>query len=63
MGVIKAIKLSGSEVSAYIQLPVGVHTIADKKYTVSERIFNAGTDNEYSTTVIDLIEPITSASE
>lgn len=35
MGVVKAIKLTNI-VSAYIQLPVGVHIIADKKYTVEE---------------------------
>lgn len=59
MGVIKALKLTQGEVSAYIQLPVGVHTIGDKKYTVSERIQNEGLENEWRTTVIDLIEPVT----
>lgn len=58
MGSIKAIKLT-SEVSAYIQLPAGVHVIGDKKYTVSEKIENEGLDNEWRTTVIDLIEPAT----
>lgn len=47
-------------VSAYIQLPAGVHTIGDKKYTVSEFTQNPGTENEYITTVIDLIEPANS---
>lgn len=57
----KNIKLNTeSTVSAYIQLPAGVHVIGDKKYTVSNFIQNQGTDNEYETTVIDLIEPATS---
>ncbi len=60
MGSVKAIKLT-SNVSAWIQLPVGVHTIADKRYTVSEKIENEGLDNEWRTTVIDLIEPVTPA--
>jgi len=58
MGAVRAIKLK-SNVSAYIQLPVGVHTIADKKYTVSEQVENEGLENEWRTTVIDLIEPAT----
>jgi hypothetical protein len=57
MGNIKAIKLE-STVNAYVQLPVGVHTIGDKKYTVSEKIENEGLENEWRTTVIDLIEPV-----
>jgi len=56
----KNIKLSvGGNVSGYIQLPAGVHTIGDKKYTVSDYVENEGTENEYRTTKIDLIEPIT----
>ena len=58
MGVIKAIKLS-STVSGYIQLPVGVHTIADKIYTVTEKIENQGAENEWKTTVIETIVPVT----
>jgi len=50
-----------STVSAYIQLPVGVHEIGDKRYTVSERVENEGLENEYRTTVIDTIEPLTAA--
>lgn len=61
MGSIKAIKLE-SAVSAYIQLPAGVHTIGDKRYTVSEKIENEGLENEWRTTVIDLIEPVTPES-
>lgn len=57
MGQIKAIKLA-STVNAYIQLPAGVHTIGDKRYTVSEKIENQGMENEWKTTVIDLIEPV-----
>lgn len=63
MGTIKAIKLSQGEVNAYLQLPAGVHIIADKKYTVSERVYNQGMENEWKTTVIDLIEPTTPAAE
>lgn len=63
MGVIKAIKLSQGEVNAYLQLPAGVHTIADKKYTVSERVYNQGMENEWKTTVIDLIEPVATVEE
>lgn len=60
----KNIKLNTeSTVSAYIQLPAGVHTIGDKRYTVSEFTQNPGTDNEYITTVIDLIEPATSEAQ
>lgn len=50
---------SDATISAYIQLPAGVWTIGDKKYTVSDFTQNAGTENEYTTTVIDLIEPAT----
>ena len=57
MGTISAIKLSIG-VSAYIQLPVGVHTIDDKIYTVEEKIENQGTDNEYHTSQIISIVPI-----
>lgn len=60
----KNIELSTqTTVSAYIQLPAGVHTIGDKKYTVSEFTQNPGTDNEYITTVIDLIEPVTGETQ
>lgn len=55
----KNIELSATPVSAYIQLPVGVHIIGDKKYTVSEVVKNEGQECEYKTTVIDLIEPAT----
>jgi hypothetical protein len=51
---------SDTTIPAYIQLPAGVWTIGDKKYTVSEFTQNPGTGNEYMTTVIDLIEPATS---
>jgi len=54
---------SDATISAYIQLPAGVWTIGDKKYTVSEFTQNQGTDNEYTTTVIDLIEPATSETQ
>lgn len=57
MGSIKAVRLT-SNVSAYIQLPAGVHVIGDKKYTVSEKVENEGMEHEYRTTVIDLIEPV-----
>lgn len=60
MGSIKAIKLTASPINAWLQLPVGVHTIADKVYTVSEKIENAGQENEWKTTVIDSIVPIDS---
>jgi len=60
----KNIELStATTVSAYIQLPAGVHTIGDKKYTVSELIQNEGTQSEYITTVIDLIEPLTAETQ
>lgn len=61
MGSIKAIKLTATPVNAWLQLPVGVHTIGDKIYTVSEKIENAGKENEWKTTVIDSIVPIDSA--
>lgn len=60
MGSIKAIKLTATPVNAWLQLPVGVHTIGDKIYTVSEKIENAGQENEWKTTVIDSIVPIDS---
>jgi hypothetical protein len=50
---------SENTISAYIQLPVGVWVIGDKKYTVSEYIEGEGTDYEYRTTKIDLIEDAT----
>jgi hypothetical protein len=46
-------------ISAYIQLPAGVHVIGGKKYTVSEFTQNEGADNAYTTTVIDSIEDAT----
>lgn len=58
MGSIKAIKLTATPINAWLQLPVGVHTIGDKIYTVSEKIENAGQENEWKTTVIDSIVPI-----
>lgn len=61
MGSIKAIKLTATPINAWLQLPVGVHTIGDKIYTVSEKIENAGQENEWKTTVIDSIVPIDSA--
>lgn len=54
----KNIKLNvAPTISAYVQLPAGVHVIGGKKYTVSEFTQNPGTDNEYVTTVIDSIVP------
>lgn len=50
-------------IPAYIQLPAGVWTIGDKKYTVSEFTQNEGSPNAYTTTVIDLIESATSTTE
>lgn len=50
-------------IGGYIQLPAGSWIIGDKKYTVSEFTQNPGTDNEYITTVIDLIEPATSEAK
>lgn len=58
MGSIKAIKLTATPINAWLQLPVGVHTIGDKVYTVSEKIENAGKENEWKTTVIDSIVPV-----
>lgn len=64
MGTIKAktIKLSDPRPSAFIDLPPGVHTIGDKKYTVIEIIENPGEECEYKRNVIDLMEPITPAA-
>lgn len=56
MGAIKGIKLSMG-VSAYIQLPAGVHTIDDKIYTVVEKVENEGTENEWRITEIESIVP------
>jgi len=50
---------SDTTIPAYIQLPAGVWTIGDKKYTVSDFTQNEGTDHAYTTTVIDLIEQAT----
>lgn len=61
MGSIKAVKLSATPINAWLQLPVGVHTIGDKIYTVSEKIENAGKENEWKTTVIDSIVPVSGA--
>lgn len=58
--LMSAVEMS-SEVSAYVELPVGVHIIADKKYTVVEVIENQGQDNEWKRNVIELIEPATPA--
>lgn len=55
--------LLNSNVSAFIELPIGVHTIADKKYTVVEAIREEGTDNEYRYNVIELIEPATAEAQ
>lgn len=61
MGSHKAIKLT-NVVSAYIELPVGVHIIADKKYTVEE-VENPDQWEGAPATVnsIVLIEPATAA--
>lgn len=48
------------EVGAYIELPVGVHTIGGKLYTVVEIIENEGLENEYRTNVIESMVPVTS---
>jgi len=61
MGKIKAIKLE-STVSAYIELPVGVHTIADKIYTISQVIKNQGTEEEYKCNVIESIVPVSNGN-
>lgn len=57
MGQITALKLE-STVSAYIELPVGVHTIADKIYTVTEVVEYPGTEKEYIHNVIESIVPV-----
>lgn len=57
------LRLRANEVSAYIELPVGVHAIGDKKYTVVETVDQEGTPNEYRRNVIELIEPAAGAAE
>lgn len=47
--------------SAYMELPVGVHTIGDKIYTVVEVIKNEGMEDEYKCNEIVSIEPIVAA--
>lgn len=47
-----------SGVSAYIELPVGVHTIEDKVYTVVETVYNEGTDDEWIVNEIETIEDV-----
>ena len=51
----KALEAEGP--SAWLELPVGVHTIGDKVYTVEEVIENAGLENEYKCNVIVSIVP------
>lgn len=43
--------------NAWLELPVGVHTIAGSIYTVEEVIENAGLENEYKCNVIVSIVP------
>lgn len=52
-------KLADAEVSAYLELPVGIHTIGDSIYTVEEIVENAGQEDEYKHNVITKIEPKT----
>lgn len=58
MGSHKAIKLTNI-VSAYVELPVGVHIIADKKYTVEEVQTEDWEGNPITQKSIVLIEPAT----
>lgn len=58
MGSHKAIKLTNI-VSAYVELPVGVHIIADKKYTVEEVQTEDWEGNPITQKSIILIEPAT----
>ncbi len=44
-------------VSAYLELPVGVHEIGGKTYTVEEVVDREGTDNEWKHNVIVSIVP------
>lgn len=44
--------------SAYIELPVGVHTIGDKIYTVIEHTIDEGLETEYTYNVIESIVPV-----
>jgi hypothetical protein len=50
-------RLNADGLNAYIELPVGTHTVGDKTYTVIEVIENEGTDNEYKHNVITEMIP------
>ena len=44
--------------SAYIELPVGVHTIGENIYTVIEQVIDEGLESEYTYNVIESIVPV-----
>lgn len=56
MGNLKAVKLTNI-VSAYVELPIGVHIIADKKYTVAEVETENWEGDKIMQNSIVLIEP------
>ena len=54
----KGLKLGELGPSAYLELPVGEHTIAGKIYTVAEEVINPGTENEYTCNYIVSMVPV-----
>lgn len=54
----KGLKLGELGPSAYLELPVGEHTIGNKIYTVAEEVINPGTDNEYTCNYIVSMVPV-----
>lgn len=54
----KGLKLGELGPSAYLELPVGEHTIGGKVYTVKEETINAGTPDEYTCNYIESIVPV-----
>lgn len=57
---LKAEKMNKTEleVNAYVELPVGKHTIEDKIYTVVEVVKNEGLEDEYRMNIIESIVPM-----
>ena len=56
-------KFGGNGPSAWLELPVGVHTIGGKIYTVEEVIEDEGTENAYTSNIIVSIEDGDSSEE
>jgi hypothetical protein len=54
----KGLKLGELGPSAYLELPVGEHTIGGKLYTVAEEVINPGTENEYTCNYIVSMVPV-----